>query len=393
MAEGQHSSGFAGQPGSDATFPVARASERRERSSAVTRKSLRIALVGPPLRVLFGGQEVQASELVAHWRDDPAADVDFVSSRPELPQALGIVEKLPYVRTMVRFPLYLRRLCQTAHTVDALHVFAGSFSSFLVATAPAFLVGKIFRRRVLIHYHNGRAEDHLRRSAAARFMLSSCDLVVVPSAFLANVFQAHSIHAAIVPNVVDPARFEYRSREPLRPRLLCTRNFQPHYGIEIVILAFSRIQKEFPDATLCLVGKGPSEAKLRRMVEELDLRNVDFKGAAHPGKMHSVYEQNDIFVSGSYVDCSPVSILEAFCCGLPVVTTAAGGIPHLVEHERTGLLSAPGDANALATNVARILKEQAFAQGLARRARQMAESHSWSTLRDCWLQTYRSLWE
>jgi glycosyltransferase involved in cell wall biosynthesis len=107
--------------------------------------------------------------------------------------------------------------------------------------------------------------------------------------------------------------------------------------------------------------------------------------------MHSVYEQNDIFVSGSYVDCAPVSILEAFCCGLPVVTAAAGGIPRLVDHERTGLLSAPGDANALAANVARILHEQAFAQGLARRARQMAEFHSWSTLRDCWLQTYRSL--
>ena len=354
---------------------------------------MRIALIGPPLRALFGGQEVQAGDLVAYWRGDPAADVDFVSSRPELPLVLGIIEKLPYVRTIARVPLYLRRLCQTAHKVDALHVFAGSFSSFLVATAPAFLVGKIFNRRVLIHYHSGRAEDHLRRSAAARLVLSGCDLVVVPSAFLANVFQEHHIHAAIVPNVVDPARFEYRSHEPLRPRLLCTRNFQPHYGVEIVVLAFARIQKEFPDATLCLVGKGPSETTLRRMVGELNLRNVDFKGATSPDKMPSVYEQNDIFVSGSYVDCSPVSILEAFCCGLPVVTAAAGGIPHLVDHERTGLLSAPGDANALASNVARILHEQAFAQELARRARQMAEFHSWSALRDSWLQTYRSLCE
>jgi glycosyltransferase involved in cell wall biosynthesis len=129
------------------------------------------------------------------------------------------------------------------------------------------------------------------------------------------------------------------------------------------------------------------------MVGELNLRNVDFKGATHPDKMPSVYEQNDIFVSGSYVDCSPVSILEAFCCGLPVVTAAAGGIPHLVDHERTGLLSAPGDANALASNVARILHEQDFAQELARRARQIAEFHSWSALRDSWLQTYRSLCE
>ena len=222
-------------------------------------------------------------------------------------------------------------------------------------------------------------------------MLRACDLVVVPSAFLADVFQEHRIPTAIVPNVVDVTRFAYRSREALRPRLLCTRNLESHYGIEIVVQAFARIQKEFPEAALCLVGKGPSEILLREMVRKLQLRNVEFKGATPPDRMPTVYEQHDIFVNGSYADCSPVSILEAFCSGLPVVTTTAGGIPDLVEHERTGLLCAPGDSTALAANVTRVLRQQDFARSLARQARQTAESHAWRNLRDGWLQTYHSL--
>jgi L-malate glycosyltransferase len=352
---------------------------------------LRIALIGPPLKFLFGGQEVQASDLVACWSHDPEADVDFVSSRPDLPHFLRIIDNLPYLRTIARFPLYLSRLCRAAYKVEILHVFAASFSSFLVATAPALVVGQILDKRILVHYHSGRAEDHLRRSPAARYMLRACDLVVVPSEFLAGVFKEHHIPTAIVPNVVDVTRFAYQSREPLRPRLLCTRNLECHYGVEIVVQAFARIQKEFPEATLYLVGKGPSEIPLREMVRKLQLKNVEFKGATPPDRMRTVYAQHDIFVNGSYVDCSPVSILEAFCSGLPVVTAAAGGIPDLVEHERTGLLSPPGDSIALAANVTRILRQQDFARSLACQARQMAESHAWKNLRAGWLQIYHSL--
>jgi hypothetical protein len=89
----------------------------------------------------------------------------------------------------------------------------------------------------------------------------------------------------------------------------------------------------------------------------------------------------------------PVSILEAFASGTPVVTTAPEGMLYLVEHERTGLLSEPGDAEALAGNVMRLLREPELASRLAFNAHEEVQRYSWKIVRQQWLETYHSLEE
>jgi len=69
--------------------------------------------------------------------------------------------------------------------------------------------------------------------------------------------------------------------------------------------------------------------------------------------------QSDIFINASRNDNAPVSILEAFASGLPVITTAAGGVPEIVEQEVTGLPSEVGDWQGLAENLVRLLRQQA----------------------------------
>jgi len=139
------------------------------------------------------------------------------------------------------------------------------------------------------------------------------------------------------------------------------------------------------------VGRGSSEPALRKLVKDLGLNNTSFEGPVHPDEMHALYQRCDIFLNGSYVDCSPVSILESFCAGLPVVTTSAGGIRDLVEDGETGLLSPPGDWEGLGANAIRILRQPDFARDLARRARANAEAHSWHNVRDRWLSIYQRL--
>ena len=88
----------------------------------------------------------------------------------------------------------------------------------------------------------------------------------------------------------------------------------------------------------------------------------------------------------------PVSILEAFAAGTPVVTTAPEGIRYIVEHDRTGLLSPPGDWEALAENVLRLLREPCLAAELAQNAWQKSQAYRWEAVRDQWLNVYRSLY-
>jgi glycosyltransferase involved in cell wall biosynthesis len=74
-----------------------------------------------------------------------------------------------------------------------------------------------------------------------------------------------------------------------------------------------------------------------------------------------------------------------------VVTTAAGGIPYMVEHERTGLLSEVGDAAALARNILRVVDDQALGRRLAANAHAEVSRYQWPGIRAAWLRVYRSV--
>jgi L-malate glycosyltransferase len=176
----------------------------------------------------------------------------------------------------------------------------------------------------------------------------------------------------------------------LRPRLICSRGFHPYYAVEDVVRAFSVVQKTHPNAALCLLGAGPSEQGIREQVRSLQLYEVEFTGPIPHGQIASYYDRADIFINASRLDNMPVSILEAFASGTPVVTTTAGGIPYVVEHERTGLMCEPGNWQLLAEYVLRLLKEPALASRLAENAHEELKKYRWESVREEWLATYRS---
>ena len=87
----------------------------------------------------------------------------------------------------------------------------------------------------------------------------------------------------------------------------------------------------------------------------------------------------------------PLSVIEAFAAGTPVVTTSPECMPYLVEHERTGMLSQVGDAKTLGANVIRLLREPALAASIAQNAYNEAQKYTWEAVRDRWVNTYCGL--
>jgi glycosyltransferase involved in cell wall biosynthesis len=213
----------------------------------------------------------------------------------------------------------------------------------------------------------------------------------VPSGYLVDVFREFGLHADAVPNVVDLGQFRFRERNPLKPHLVCTRGFHPYYCVDVVVRAFAQVVREFPDARLNLVGKGPSEAEIRDVVRELDVPGVNFAGVASREEIGAVYDNADIFINASRLDNMPVSVMEAFAAGTPVVTTSPECMPYLVTHERTGLLSPIGDPDMLAKNVIRLLRDNDLATRLAHNAYEESQKYLWKNVRRQWLEVYRSI--
>ena len=368
------------------------AEPRHSRWSHGSGKKLRVALVAPSLRYV-GGQAVQADLFLRYWQDDPEVDAVFVPIDPHFPRGLQWAERVPFLRTIIREPIYLVRLWREMKKVDIAHIFSASYWSFLLGPMPAQVVAHFRGKKTLINYHSGEARDHLLRFRKAGQILKNADGLVVPSAYLVDVFRQFSLKAQIVPNVVDLSQFSFRTRNSLRPHLVCTRGFHPYYSVDVVVRAFCEVQKAFPEASLDLVGTGPLEQNIRSLVAKLGLEGVNFVGVVSRKEIGKFYDRADIFINASWLDNMPVSILEAFSCGTPVVSTAPDGIRYLVEHERTGLLCEPGDWRALADNVMRLLKDPALALRLAHNAFNESQRYHWERLRTQWLDVYRSLYD
>ncbi len=353
-------------------------------------KRLRVALIAPSLRYV-GGQAVQADLLLRLWQNDPDVEVSLIAVDPPLPRGFEWAESIPGLRTILREPIYFLHLWRGLKDVDVAHIFSASYWSFLLAPAPAWLFAKLRGVKTLVNYRSGEARDHLERFRSSKFVLLRTDKIVAPSGYLVDVFREFGLSAVVVPNLVDLSQFRYRERKPLRPNLLCTRGFSYYYCVDVVVRAFAEVKKIYPDASLTLVGGGPLEAEVRRLVADLELSNIVFTGVASRQEIGKYYDQTDIFINASRLDNMPVSIIEAFGAGTPVVTTSPESMPYLVEHERTGLLSPIGNVHALAANVIRLLREPDFAARMARDAYQESRKYNWGVVRGQWITVYRAL--
>jgi glycosyltransferase involved in cell wall biosynthesis len=115
---------------------------------------------------------------------------------------------------------------------------------------------------------------------------------------------------------------------------------------------------------------------------------VRFVGKVDPAAMPALLRDADIFVNASVVDNQPVSILEAFAAGLPVVSTPTGDIAAMVRHGETGLIVPPLDADGLAAAVLGLLRSPDRATRLARHAHGEIARYTWPSVRGQWASAY-----
>jgi glycosyltransferase involved in cell wall biosynthesis len=347
-----------------------------------------VALVAPSLEIL-GGQGVQARALAEGLQQEGYA-VRFIPINPEFPPRLQWLRRLRYLRTLVNQALYLPSLA-ALRAVDVVHIFSASYWSFLLAPVPAMLIARAFGKRVVLHYHSGEAYDHLANwGMFVHPWLQLAHEIVVPSQYLREVFARYGYRAVVIRNVVDTTRFRFRRRENLRPRLLSVRNFESYYRVDIILQAYAYIRHRFPDATLTLAGEGSEEPMLRQQAARLPGNGIRFVGRVEPQQMQELYDGADIFVNASVVDNQPVSVLEAFAAGLPVVSTATGDIAAMVRDGETGRIIPPEDPVTMAEAVIALLENPEHALQLAQQARDEAEGYTWSRVRSAWAEAYKS---
>jgi len=348
-------------------------------------------IVAPSLDIL-GGQAVQAARLLEELKRESSLEVAFLPINPRLPGPLRKLQAVKYLRTFVTSLLYVATLIKNIPRYDVIHIFSASYLSFVIAPTPAILISKLTRKKIVLNYHSGEAADHLLRWKSARRTIRLVDEIAVPSRYLADVFSRFGFKARPIYNFIDTGLFHFRERRRFsRPVFLSNRNLEPMYNVACVIRAFAIISRRCPEARLIVAGAGSERATLESLVRSLHLDNVTFLGQVAPQDMPGLYDSADIFLNASEIDNMPLSIIEAFASGLPVVTTDAGGIPYIVTNEVNGVLVERRDHEALASSAIRLIEEDGVASRVAGKARLDCESYTWPSVRNEWLALYSDL--
>lgn len=357
---------------------------------------LRMALVGP-LPPPAGGMANQTRQLAELLRA-AGAEVDLVPTNPPFRPAW--VGKLPVLRAGVRLAAYVLRLWRAAGRAQLLHVMANSGWSWHLFAVPAIWVARARGVPVVVNYRGGGAADFLARSQRqVRFSMRQVAALIVPSGFLVNVFQRFGIAAEIVPNILDLARFHpadaarpgaaARQGGP-RSQVVVARNLEAIYDNATAIQAFALLRQRLPGALLTVAGSGPEAGRLQALVLALGMNDaVRFTGTLDRDAMAALYATADVSLNPSLTDNSPNSVLESMASGVPVVSTDVGGVPFILEHGRTGLLVPPGDAQAMAAALYRLLTDEALWQSLATASQAEVQRYAWPQVAARLLGVYR----
>jgi len=301
-----------------------------------------------------------------------------------LPPHLAIVDfRLPGLNGWVWLRFFFH-LCWVIyrHRVDLMHV------NSYVPGNYARLAAALMQVPIIIDHWHGFTRFNDKRRLICRVLGRFTDLSIAVSQgvkeYLLKQINLDPAKIRVVPNGVDLAAIEAaRPGQEVRRELglpaeatvigLVGRLDHWGKGHKELFEAMARLRPEYPLHAL-IVGGGRRIDEVQALAASLGLAGqVHFLGPRRD--VPDLLSAMDIFVLPSHSEGVSLALLEAMGAGLPVIATKVGGLPEVVEHDGTGLLIPPRDAEALAGALARLLTDPARARELGDNARRHVREH------------------
>ena len=283
-----------------------------------------------------------------------------------------------------------RRLRREGHSVDVLHAHIHRMAWVAV------LAGLVLRRPVVMSEHSSEWPRRLLTAAQvrrAKIAFGRAALVCPVNRQLQRAIQAYGIRARfrVVPNTVDTGIFRPAAARGAETgiRLVNVALHVEVKALDVLLHAVALLTDQRPELTLELVGEGPTTPALQELTAELGLEGrVRFAGALAPAEVADRLRASDVFVLSSRSENLPLAVLEALCCGLPVVATSVGGVSEAVGQD--GALVPSDDPAELARAVEEVIAhlDRFDRDDIARRG---AARWSFAAVGALWDEIYRSL--
>ena len=414
---------------------------------------MKVAIINQPWSYVH--PPVRAADSIALWSDEIAhrlvrqgCKVAFYSRICKGEPLIGMHQGVVYRRQSVSFDRWLRGglalfdergwksprkpffasrwyYCQFIRGIiadlqknppDIVHIH--NFSQFVPMIRRA-----LPRCRIVLHMH---AEwlAKLDRDLIAPRLLDSDSILFCSNYFAQQARAAWPQYARrfhVVYNGVTLSEFEpletWPKLDPITKRILFVSRLSPDKGVHILVEAFNRIVRRFPQVELKIVGpwamipksfciayshegmirdlrafytREPYVDLLRRLMTEEARRRIEITGVISREELIRMYHSADVLVLPSiYPEGFGIPIVEAAACRVPAVVTRRGGMPEVVEDGKTGIICDAANADSLAEAVLRLLADEPLRRSMGRAAFERTERlFTWERLTGSVLERY-----
>ncbi len=269
------------------------------------------------------------------------------------------------INRIINFRKEISKIIESHRHIDVMYAFG------LISGISCLDVKIMNRIPMVLSFHHSSKLDSLDKKFTQEniglskviitLLARSSNATVFPTKFakiLAENMYGNFQNSVVVPNGVDIEKFsnKYHSNN-MKPTILYAGVLRRRKGLDVLIEALGRVRKVFPSVELVLVGKGGDESRLKLLADKYQMNEtIKFMGGVGERELLMHYAEASIFVSPTYFDTYPTSILEAMAMGKPIVTTYGSATEDVILNGENGILVNPGDKEGLALAITRLLE-------------------------------------
>lgn len=267
---------------------------------------------------------------------------------------------------------------EKSHPVSLIHAHTGSVSAW-----ASLVASRRYGIPLVVTYHGSEVHDRLvnRRKGweLCREVFKYAHLNLPVSRDLERILRNHVKPRGQCETLllgVDQTRFFPSSDTKQKKSVLFVGRVRKEKGIHDLLLAWKQVKQVCSDVVLTVVGSDFTDGEFLNQAFSLNIADsVKMVGPLPHEKIPDVMRQASLFCLPSYGEGTPVSIMEAMSCGLPIVATRVGGIPDIVIYNQMGLLVDKGDVQGLAEAIISLLMRPDECNRLSQEAEIYAREH------------------
>ncbi|WP_395050187.1 glycosyltransferase family 4 protein [Flavobacterium sp.] len=257
---------------------------------------------------------------------------------------------------------------------DIVHIHT-STSNCATLKSPFVFISRLLKKKIIIHLHIGDQIDTYVNHFLFKYVVNSANIIIVLSNNIKHKLQTLYNLKNEIKVIYNPCKnvqiLDYHKRSKY---ILFAGYLNHNKGYRDLIQAFALISKKFPEWKVIIAGNGEIQIA-KDLVQSLKMESqIEIKGWVSGKDKDEMFRKASVFCLSSQSEGFPMSVLEAWSYGIPVICTLVGGLPDVIVDSGNALVYDFGNIDKLASQLSRMINDDELRMRIAQKSKELAQS-------------------